>query len=492
MALEELGPSFVKLGQLLSTRDDLFPEELTNELKKLQDEVPSEDIDIETHLRSELKIDVNEYFSHIDKEPIAAASISQVYKATLKDGHKEVILKIKRDNVQATVKSDLLLMKDFAQLFEKYYEVARNMGLQQIVDTFENNMNAELSFVQELGNIERFRINFKDNTNAYVPATYPRLSNNNMLCMEFVDGIKISDKKALIEANLDPTNIASTVIDLYMKQVFDYGFFHADPHSGNIFVLNNGQIAFIDYGSVGKLLPDDRTELASLVIYALRKDMKRLVRTIKKIALRYDIPNDNQLERDLYELIETVDNTPIEQIDLQSIVRNFSSTLARNKIVLPEYLYLLARGIVLLEGIGREICPDLDILECIKPYGIKMAKEKFSPDNLFRFGIDKLYDINDLVTEVPTDLHSLIKKIERGDMQVTHNVKGLADIKNTINRLVVAIIILALAVGSGMLVVADMPPILLGVPILGFVGFAMAGVLSFVLIIQIIRNKKDL
>lgn len=491
MALEELGPTFVKLGQLMSTRDDLLPEELTSELKKLQDDVPSEEIDVKARLKAELKIDADQYFLQIGDEPIAAASLSQVYKATLIEGHKEVILKIKREDIQEVIKSDLLIMKDFAQLFEKYYETARNMGLVQIVDTFENNMNAEMSFVQELGNIERFRTNFKDIEKAYIPTTYANLSNNNILCMEFIDGIKISDKEGLIKAGLDPNIIATTVIDLYMKQVFDYGFFHADPHSGNIFVLSSGQIAFIDYGSVGKLLPVDREHLADLVIYALRKDMKRLVRIIKKIAIRYNIPDDSQLERDLYELIETVDNTPIQQIDLQAIVRNFSSVLARNKTVLPEFLYLLVRGIVLLEGIGREICPGLDILKSIEPYGVKMAKEKLSPDHILRLGIDKLYDINDLISEVPADIHSLIKKMEHGDMQVTHNINGLTDIKNTINRLVVAIIILALAVGSGMLVVADMPPVLWGVPVLGFLGFAMAGILSVILIIQIIRNKKD-
>lgn len=490
MAMEELGPTYIKLGQLLSTRDDLLPKELTDELKKLQDDVPPEDIDIKQRLLEELNIVVDDVFDEFDCKPIAAASLSQVYVAYLKDVHKKVIVKVKKQGIQEVVESDLLIIKDFAQILEKYYDIARNIGIVNIVNAFENSILSELSLVHEISNIERFRYNFKDNNQIYVPLTYSNLSNNSILTMEFVDGIKISDKSILIDNHLDPEKVATTVVDLYMKQVFDNGFFHADPHSGNIFVLRDGRIAFIDYGSVGKLLPSDKDCLADFVIFAVKKDTKRLIRIIKKAAIRYNIPNEAQMERDLYELLDMVTNTPIKELDLKEVTSRFSSLLNRNRTILPDYMYLLMRGIVLLEGIGREICPDLNILKCIEPYGIKMAKQKISPDYLFKKGINKAYDISDLIEEIPSDLHSLIQKLNNDNMHVTHNINGLDDIKDTINRLVVAIIILALAVGSGMLVLADMPPILWGVPILGFLGFLFAGVLSFILIILVVRNKK--
>lgn len=489
IVLEELGPAYIKFGQLLSNRDDLLPIELTSELQKLQDNVSYKDIDIHATLYEELGIKSDEIFEEIDTDPIAAASLSQVYVGILKENKEKVIIKVKRKGVLQIIEADILIMKDFASLLENYYEDARKIGLSNIVSTFEKSIISELSFIEELENIERFRINFAKNESVYVPVTYRELSNTNILCMEYIDGIKISDKEKIVEAGLDTSQIAYTVVDLYLKQVIDFGFFHADPHSGNIFVLNDGRIVFIDYGSMGRLLPDDSQNLGDFIIYAIRKDMKRLVRTIKKISIKYNILNESQLERDLYYFLEMLDSYSIKDIDMNDLTRKFSRILNDNNTILPDYIYLLIRGIVLLEGVGRELGVETNIMENIKPYGIKLIKKRLSPTYIANKIVDKLYNIGDRIEGIPEDTHILIQKMINNELEVTHNVKGLKDIKNTINRLVVALIISSMALGSAVLVHADMPPLVWGVSLLGFLGFIFSGIIAAIIIFMIIKDR---
>jgi len=489
LVLEELGPAYIKFGQLLSNRDDILPEELTTELQKLQDNVTVRNIDVYATIREELLINPEEIFESIDLVPIAAASLSQVYTGILKNGQKKVILKVKKRGIREIFEADVLIMKDFSKLLEKYYDTARKIGLSRIINTFEKSVTSELSFSQELSNIERFRSNFKEDESVYVPDTYKHLSNKNILCMEFIDGIKISNKERIIECGLNIEDVANKVVESYLKQIIDYGFFHADPHSGNIFVLQTGQIAFIDYGSVGKMLPKDREYLGNFVIYALQKDVTRLVRIIKKVAIRYNIPNDEQFERDLYDFLDILDSISIKELDLNDISKKFSRLLNDNQIILPDYIYLLARGIILLEGVGRELDLETNIIESVKPYGIKLIKNRLNPKLLANKLLDKLYNLGDKLEEIPEDTHSLIQKINNNELEISHKVKGLEEIRNTINRLVVALIISSLAIGSSILVLANMPPRILGVSVLGFLGFTVAGIAAIIIILIIIKNK---
>ncbi|SBW01803.1 AarF/UbiB family protein [uncultured Dysgonomonas sp.] len=491
MVLEELGPAYIKLGQLMSNRDDLLPEELTIELQKLQDQVQVKDINIYEILKEELSLEPDDIFEFIDSDPIAAASLSQVYTAVLKKEQKKVVIKVKRKGIREKIEADILIMKDLARIFEKYYDAARKVGLYNIVCTFEKSVIAELSFTQELANIEKFRNNFKGNDAIYIPFTYKELSNSNILCMEFIEGIKISDKETILQSGLDMKLIAETVVDLYLKQIIDYGFFHADPHSGNIFVLPTGQIAFIDYGSVGKMLPKDKEYLGDFVIYALRKDVKRLIRVIKKVAVKYSIKNEAQLERDLYELLYIMDNVSVKELNLAELAKTVSKLLNENQTILPEYIYLLVRGIILLEGIGRELGIETNIIENVKPYGIKLMKQRLTPKHLTNKVLDKLYDMGDRLEELPEDIHSLVQKVNNNELEITHKLRGLNDIRNTISHLVVAMIISASTIGSAILVLAGMPPTAWGVSILGFLGFVVSGIMGVVVVLSILRNKRS-
>lgn len=491
LVLEELGPAYIKLGQLLSNRDDILPEELTLELQKLQDKVSTVDIDIYDIISQELMIDPTDFFSHIDQVPIAAASLSQVYLGTLRENEERIVIKVKKKDVLSIVEADILIMKDFAKILEKYYDSAKQIGLSNILSVFEKSILLELSFVKELENIERFRRNFAGQKTIYIPKTYKNLSNANILCMEFIDGIKISERESLLSSGVDIKNVVSTVLDLYLKQIIDFGFFHADPHSGNIFVLPvTKQIAFIDYGSVGSILPQDKEYLGSFIIYVLKKDTKRLIRLIKKVAIQYNITNDIQLERELYFFIDMLDNSSIQDLDMNELVKLFNKLLNQNRIILPDYIYLLARGIVLLEGIGRELEVETNIIESVKPYTLKLIKRRLSSKYVTHKIINKLYDFSDQMQQLPEDTHLLIQKMNNNELQINHQIKGLNDIKTTINRVVLALLISSFVVGSSILINANMPPVIWGISLLGLVGFIFSALIGSILVFIILRDSK--
>src|SRR5690606_38231510 len=255
--IEELGPTFIKLGQLLSNRADIVPRDLRQELVRLQDDVPTDAIDIRAKLRTAFDIDVDAHFSHIDEEPLAAASIAQVYRAILKDG-TVVVLKVKREGINDIVHADLDFIRDLVKLLRDKYEVIQKIDLSEIVQSFANSLLNELSFTNELNNMERFRRNFRGDTNISVPQTYRAYSNDEILCMQYVEGVKINDIDGLYLLGIAPKTILQNCLDLYLEQILQHGFFHADPHPGNVFVNEQGQVAFIDFGSMGFMIPRDR------------------------------------------------------------------------------------------------------------------------------------------------------------------------------------------------------------------------------------------
>lgn len=491
LAIEELGSTFVKLGQLMSSRDDLLPKELCDELCKLVDNVTPEEIDIKAILSNEFNINVDDVFDEIDDEPFAAASLSQIYKAHLRAHNKDVILKVKRTGVYESITIDLMLIKDIAAVVEKYYGLAQNIGLEHIVASFEKSILAELSFLQELNSIDKFRYNFRNCDTTYVPMTYPEFSNDDILCMEHISGIKISDKESLLKHGLNTKKIANATVELYLKQVFDSGFFHGDPHAGNIFVLEDGKVAFVDFGSVGRLYPAEREALADFVIFFLKKDAKRLIDVIKTISLSFNIENEALMEREISALIEDIDQNSIENLNLKSVLAKFSNIINKNKIILPDFLYLILRGIILLEGIGRSICPDLNIFEIITPYGKKLLFDRMSPGYVSKKVFEKALDFGDLLQDFPADLRSLMKKMNSGKMEVTHNINGLSDIKSTLNRVVVALLVFALSLVSGILILANVPPKVWGISLFGLLGIVLCGVIALVIMIDIFRSNKN-
>lgn len=487
MALEELGPTYVKFGQAFSSREDLLPMEMILELRKLQDNVEVKVMDIPALLQSDLDIDPEEFFTQIDPEPFASASIAQVYKATLKNG-QQVILKIKRPGIRAVVASDMLIMKDIAKLLVNYSEVFRRINLVEVLEAFEKSIVQELSFLNELANINRFSRNFKGNPSIYLPGVYPELSNDNILCMEFLDGVKISDKAALISMDLDPETIARKGLDLYLVQVLEHGFFHADPHPGNLMVLETGQIAFIDFGSMGSLTPIEKEMLEDFVSYFMAQDAKRLITILKKMAIRFNVTDEGQLEKDIHGFFDLLDGASLEEMDIKEVLGKFSAILNNNEILMPDHLYLLVRGIVLIEGIGRALVPDLNIIESLRPYILKIAFRKLSPEELKKSGLKLLRTLTEALKTMPDDVQSVVSKLNNGELKIRQEIPGLPGLKKSMNRgmdrMVMAVMMSGLLISSAILILADRPPKIAGMPVLALFSLLISIILGLGILIS--------
>lgn len=492
MALEELGPTYIKFGQLLSNRKDLVPESLVEELKKLQDNVPPEEIDIKQKIRDEFGIEPDEHFLFIEEQPFAAASISQVYRATLLNGEK-VVFKVKRSNIQKIIESDLALIRDIVHFLEKKYEKLQKLFISEIEKSFENSILKELSLTNEFQNIERFRKNFENSKDVYVPKTYEDYSNNNFLCMEFIEGFKVNDVAQLEALGLDPKKIVQKGFDIYLKQLLDDGFFHADPHPGNIFILQDGRLAFIDFGSMGILAINEKEALENVVIDFGLKNPKRIVRSLKKMAIKHYIENDKQLERDIADIFDYLEYNTVDTIEVQVIIKKFNHILHRNHVLLPEYVYILLRGIALIEGIGQQLDADLNVQRSMRPYAVKLARQKFHPKYLSKKAIDNFKDIQDLINDLPEDTLKLIEKVNNDKLALNFKIDEIDNIqkliKDSINKLVLAILTLAFGIGASMLANTNVRPMILDMPLLSWIGYLLSVFTAGCIIILVFKKK---
>ncbi|QQT26347.1 ABC1 kinase family protein [Sphingobacterium spiritivorum] len=492
LAIEELGPTFIKLGQLLSNREDIIPKDLRDELVKLQDNVPPEEMDVRQKLREHFDIVPEEHFEYIDEKPLAAASIGQVYKVRLKSG-KDAVIKIKRSNIREVITADLAFIKDLTKFLESKYEVIYKMNLYQIILSFENSLMRELSFVNELNNIERFRKNFKENTQVYVPKVYRAYSDDEMLCMEFIDGVKINDVEGLKVMSLDPKSIVQEGLDLYLEQVLVHGFFHADPHPGNVFVNKRGQIVFIDFGAMGMMIPMDRKLIEAMVINFLMKDARDLIRNIKKLAVVQHIEDERRLERDAYEIFDILDQNSLANIEISVLLRMVNNTLQHNHILMPDFIYILIRGIVLLEGIGRQLDADLNIPKSISPFADRIARQKISPGYLREQTIEKAKFLKGLWSDIPEDAMALLDKVKNDKILLHHKLRDFDSFQVILhrmgNKLMLSILAMTFGIGASILAHGRVGYLLWDIPLLSWLGFLMSFLLTVALLLQLFRSK---
>ncbi|WP_228453928.1 ABC1 kinase family protein [Chryseobacterium fistulae] len=491
LVLEELGPTFVKLGQTFSNREDLLPPELIQELQKLQDKVDKVDMDVEEILEHELGISVKEHFLEIQKKPLATASIAQVYKATLMDGN-QVILKIKKPDVQAVIEDDLLLIKDLEKLVSSYSEIGERLNLKQAISTFEKSLLEEVSLINEKENIIQFARNFKNNKETYVPKVYGEFSNNNILCMEFIDGIKVTDKSMLLSQNIDPVNVSEKGLRLFVSQILDFGFFHADPHAGNILVKKDGRVVFIDFGAVGKIPPNDKEIFENLIVSFVAKNPHKIVRNLKKMAISYQIPDERRFENDVEDILNFVHNTSLKEINPQEIINKMKDVLKDNRLYMPDYFYLLLKGITLIEGVGRTINPDLDIVKSLNPYTKKIFARKITPKNVFKTGVDKIMNFTDNLDEIPKELRSVLQKLDENQFTVSSEIKNIEKtnqlIKSSIINLILALILGANMIATAIVLVSEQGPRIGEMSLIAVLGFVFSLLLVVILLLRISRK----
>ncbi|OQX92983.1 MAG: hypothetical protein B6D58_00010 [candidate division Zixibacteria bacterium 4484_95] len=494
LALEELGPTFVKLGQVLSTRPFLIPMNYIIELSKLQDQVEpmpwSLAVDI---LSGELGKPVEDCFSEIDPVPIASASLAQVHNATLMDG-TPVVVKIQREGIKKVIDSDMRILYDIADLLYKNIPESRHYDPKGIVEELSYTTFKELNFLNEARNMEIFAENFKNEPVVKVPKIYWDYTTLKVLTMERIKGIKISRLEELKKAGFNTQLICKNGSRLILKMIFEDGFFHADPHPGNLFVCEGGVIAPVDYGMMGVLSDSQMDELADLVVTAMSRDAGAIVRILQNSGIVPDDVNTRALEQDINELIVKYYHMDLSRIEMKTALDEFITLVQRYKIRLQADFMLLGKALSTYEEVGRMLYPQFNFFAEIIPYVRKLTARKYKPGRFYKDILKILNELRWLLVESPREWRQIASKLRKGEMAFQLQHKGLEtlikELDSSSNRLSVSLLVAGLIVGSSMIMTVDKGYMIFDVPLLGLIGYLVAGVLSIYLVVSILRSGR--
>lgn len=494
LALEELGPSFVKMGQIMSTRPFLIPPDLVEELSKLQDQVaPFAFDEVKETIEEELEKPLKELFAEFSAEPIAAASLSQVHRACTNDG-VDVAVKVQRPNVRAIMEKDLSILRDFATLLERYIPESRQFEPVAVVDELWKSTKKEIDFGAEARNIEVFARNFEDDERIFVPAVFWELTTSRILTTEYISGIKISRRAELEKNGLDPAEITKIGGELVAKQVFEHGFFHADPHPGNLFALPGNRIAPVDFGMMGKLSRSSLELIADMLIAATSDDTRRLVRVLQNHELISDNVRVATLEADLALFLQRFHGIPLAKVNMRALMSDAFEIMTTHQIKLPPELTMLGKALVTYEEVARGLNPEYNFVEELQPAIERFASRKFEPGSILRDMGNYVVDLRDLMINVPFEMRRIVRNLRRGELSIAFQHRGLerliSELEKASNRIAFALIIAAIIVGSSLIMTRDFGWKIYGVPILGLIGFIVAGILGLWLAIAILRSGK--
>lgn len=494
MVMEELGPTFVKLGQLLSTRPDFIPSEYLTELAKLQDEVPPFSYQYVIEIfKEEMGKKPEDLFSYFDRTPLAAASIGQVHRARLTD-NSEVVVKVQRPDIENIIAVDLEILAHIAGLMEEHLEEVQGHRPTAIVHEFARSLSREIDFSIELTNIQRFDRQFTGNPDIHVPGVYPRLSSERILVLEYIDGIKSNDFKLLREKGCDLKIIAERGANLVMEQIFVHGFFHSDPHPGNILVMKDNVICFIDFGQMGRLSIKDREEFTDFVLNLVAGNERKITKGVLNLTLQHGEVNQDDLSRDLGELMDQYLYKPLGELAAGKILQDLLDLVTRHKLSLRPNLYLMLKALSTVEGVGLQLDPELELITLARPFMQKIKTGRIKPRRLAEEIGETGSEYLSLVRELPGELRTILKQVRAGRLKLEFEHRGLHSLGMALdrvsNRVAFAIVLAAQIIGSSLIVLSGIPPKWHDIPIIGLAGFLIAGIMGFWLLLSIIRHGR--
>lgn len=491
-AFEELGPTFIKIGQILSTRPDLLPDEYIKELSKLQDRVPPEAFsDINNEFKEEFNDDIENVFLHFNKIPDACASVAQVHSAVLKDGTK-VVVKIQRPHIQEKMQMDLAILLKIANITKAHFADAIIDPVGAIEELIQSTKE-ELNFKNETANIKKFKKNNSKVAFLSCPYLIDNLCSKKIITMEKIDGFKITDIDALNEGGYELYDVAKKLALSYFKQVFTDGFFHGDPHPGNI-LIREGKICFIDFGIMGNLSNSIKTALNEAIEAVAMRDIDRVISVLMSIGIKKGYINRNKLYDDIDYLFDCYLNTSLQNIKVSTMLQEVFEAANRNNLSLPRDLTLLIRGMVIIEGVVSKIDPEIRILDIAIPF-VKANSKSSITDNL---NMNELlinsYNFIKSSSKLPSKLIELSNSILNGrakfQLQISNLNKTINDLNKMTNRIVFALIVSSLIMGSSMLLNTGVGPKFYGISLIGITGYAIAAFMGLALIISIAKSGK--
>ena len=500
MAAEEAGPSAIKIAQIMSNRSDIIPEELIIELKKLQSEVKTFPFSVARKiLDEELPRPYDEIFEEFNEVPIGSASIGQVYKAKLQSG-EEVVVKLRRPGVGKLLVQDLEIAKSILPHAKGVIE-QNGLTYEAVEDSLleiEKSTVKELDYLNEARNIENFRKFYRKRKDFYVPRAYREYSTEKLLIIEFADGCKITDQKQLEEWSIDAKKVAERGMDIYLTQIFEFGYFHADPHPGNIIIQKDGRICLIDFGMVGKLMQRDKMSFAQVFVAMAQGDSKKMALNLRKLCISHDIENVRMLEYDLQEIIEEYTTQDVAESKIEDLILSLQGVMRDYNMRVPGSVTLIFRALGLLEGIGKQIHPEFNINQFVQPYGFKLLKEEYSMTNLAKESLTRFDEISALLNSIPVEVRSILKKTRQGKLSVQIEHKGynplLRKMDRIVNRFILTFIIFTLVLGSSILATIPMSENYMagaiGLPIISVIGYAFSLFLGTILLFAVLRTRK--
>lgn len=496
LALQELGPTFIKLGQLLSTRPDLVPVAYIQELELLQDQVPPEDPElIRVELERQLGGPVEHFFLEFDPQPIAAGSIGQVHRATTREGRLAVV-KIRRPGIVQTIRTECQILEDLAALVKAALPRDSTLEPDRAVREFTTAVNKEVDFNNERRNQNRFRRHFAADATVHIPEVFEAYCCEGVITMEYVEGLRPGSPEAIRAAGLDPKVLAERGSNFVLRQIFEFGFFHTDPHPGNFFLLPGNVISVIDFGQVSSLTPSDRRLLGDIVLAVVDADVQRMVDAFARADVLDETTDTHAVTRELEEMLLPYFDLPMKELPFNTILAQSFEVIRRHRVHPPAQFTLMFKALMTIESLAVSLDPDFQIVERLKPYARRIALQQFDPRRGLRVLRTALRQASELAYALPSDIYALANKFRRGQFELRVHHEHLENLVHTLdrssNRISFALIIMGLLIASSFLVGqrgADVFGIV-SLQALGVWGYIAAALMGSWLLVSIMRSRR--
>ena len=490
--LEELGPTFVKFGQLMSTQEGILPVSFIEELKQLQDNVePFEFGDVKRIIETELGKKMEDVFEEFEKQPEASASLGQVHKAKLKSG-EYVAVKIQRPGIEDIIASDMFLLKRLGMLISKRVKQFFHFEIMPLIDEFDKTIRREMDYEIEAHFIEVFKKNLSKFDYVYVPSVYWDYTTRKIITMEYIFGFKATNKQSIVDAGFDLKGLATKGAKVFWYQIFDVGLFHADPHPGNIIIMEDGRICYIDYGMVGKITDEDKVNLIEMISGFIEKDAIKIMYSVDNFASVSDKVKEDELMSDIDELIELYHSLPLKRMNLTRMLRDVFSVLRKHGIIIKRSSSRLLRAIMIADGVGRDFHPDFNFVDVAAPYFKKFAKKYYSPLNILRLFLKPSPDYLIAAKKLPSATKQVVNSLQKGSFKVSAQVDEFSRMIDTFRyvarQIGISLIMSSIIVGMSIMLAYDVGPKIHSIPLVLIVSL----IFLILLAIGIIDSEKRL